>query len=69
MDVVASTLFAMIGFFLLQLMGLNRFLAGMCGAKPQSRKMLLRINQETGPQIVLFQQGFARFDRTTLQLI
>jgi hypothetical protein len=31
--------------------------------KPQSRKTLLRINQETGPEIVLFRQGFARFDR------
>jgi hypothetical protein len=35
-------------------------------AKPQSRKMLLRVNQETGPQIVLFRRRFARFDSATL---
>jgi hypothetical protein len=38
-------------------------------AKPQSRKMPLRINQETGPQIVLFRRGFARFDSATLQMV
>jgi hypothetical protein len=29
--------------------------------------MLLRVNQETGPPIVLFRRGFARFDSATLQ--
>jgi hypothetical protein len=57
----------MIGFSLPWLMRLNRFLAGICGAKPQSRTMLLRVNQETGPPIVLFRRDFARFDSATLQ--
>jgi hypothetical protein len=51
----------MIGFSFPWLMRLNRLLAEMCG--PQTRKILLRVNQETGPQIVLFRRGFARFDR------
>jgi hypothetical protein len=31
--------------------------------------MLARVNQETGPQIVLFRRGFARFGSATLQMV
>jgi hypothetical protein len=31
--------------------------------------MLLRVNQETGPQIVLFRRGLAHFDRAKLRMI
>jgi hypothetical protein len=31
--------------------------------------MLLRVNQETGSQIVLFRRGLARFDSATLQTV
>jgi hypothetical protein len=31
--------------------------------------MLSRVNQETGPQIVLFRRGFVRFDNAALQMV
>jgi hypothetical protein len=53
----------MIGFSLPWSMRLNRFLAGICGPSYRAEKILLRVNQETGPQTVLFRRGFAGFDR------
>jgi hypothetical protein len=47
-------------------MRLNRFLAGICGPSHRAERRFLRVNQETGPEIVLFRQGFARFDRANI---
>jgi hypothetical protein len=46
-------------------MRLIGFLPRFSLATPQSRKMLSRINQETGAAIVLFRRDFARVGKAT----